>query len=188
MPYTREWIDNTPLGSTAADDIDNAFRNLRLDIAERMDDLTAVGGKWSANDPVSLTTTPNTIQSSRRYNYNSNVLAGMRATNEANIQTLLAFQLVGVMTNGASQIIINFADLGEVYDLDDINYLSLVRGIVIDTTAGTRDFVFLLRVNVNVVAKTITYSVRKANGGLVVFHALNGIILFYQNTRPEPLP
>lgn len=52
MSYTNTWSDTIPLGSEAASHIDDAIRQLRLDVHERMTDLVI---DWTA-DPVVLQT------------------------------------------------------------------------------------------------------------------------------------
>lgn len=49
MPYTRGWNDGTPAGSRAANQIDDAIREFKVDVHERMDSTFAVD--WLA-DPV----------------------------------------------------------------------------------------------------------------------------------------
>jgi len=51
MAYTNAWNVTDPPGSTQAAQIDDHIRKLRLDIDERMDDLTE---DWSAVQPVKL--------------------------------------------------------------------------------------------------------------------------------------
>ncbi len=57
MPYTRVWNITSPPGSAQASTADDEIRNLREDIEERMDDITAAGGLWSADDPILLDNT-----------------------------------------------------------------------------------------------------------------------------------
>lgn len=49
MPYTRGWNDGTPAGARAANQIDDAIREFKVDLHERMDSTFAVD--WTA-DPV----------------------------------------------------------------------------------------------------------------------------------------
>lgn len=49
MAYTRGWSDGTPAGSRAANQIDDAIREFKVDLHERMDSTFAVD--WTA-DPV----------------------------------------------------------------------------------------------------------------------------------------
>lgn len=49
MPYTRGWNDGTPAGSRAANQIDDAIREFKVDLHERMDSALVVD--W-LTDPV----------------------------------------------------------------------------------------------------------------------------------------
>ena len=58
MAYTRTWDNATPTGAEAANTIDDIIRDIKEDIDERMNDLTAgstpgAGDGWT-QDPVSL--------------------------------------------------------------------------------------------------------------------------------------
>lgn len=48
MAYTRSWSDATPAGTRAANQIDDAIREFKVDLHERMDDIV---DDWAA-DPV----------------------------------------------------------------------------------------------------------------------------------------
>lgn len=48
MAYTRSWNDATPAGTRAANQIDDAIREFKVDVHERMDDVV---DDWTA-DPV----------------------------------------------------------------------------------------------------------------------------------------
>jgi len=48
MAYTRSWNDATPAGTRAANQIDDAIREFKVDVHERMDDIV---DDWTA-DPV----------------------------------------------------------------------------------------------------------------------------------------
>lgn len=50
MPYTRVWSDATPAGSRAANEIDDAIREFKVDVRERMNSFIV---DWLA-DPVVL--------------------------------------------------------------------------------------------------------------------------------------
>lgn len=54
MPYTRPWDNTQPLGSADPGTIDDIFRNLKVDITERMDSILDVSGKWESGDPIVL--------------------------------------------------------------------------------------------------------------------------------------
>lgn len=49
MPYTRSWSDATPAGTRAANQIDDAIREFKVDLHERMD--SALVTDWTT-DPV----------------------------------------------------------------------------------------------------------------------------------------
>jgi hypothetical protein len=49
MPYTRSWNDATPAGTRAANQIDDAIREFKVDLHERMD--STFSEDWTA-DPV----------------------------------------------------------------------------------------------------------------------------------------
>lgn len=50
MPYTNAWNESTPAGSAARTTVDDLFRQLKVDIRERMDGIVV---DWTA-DPVVL--------------------------------------------------------------------------------------------------------------------------------------
>jgi hypothetical protein len=50
MPYTRTWNDATPAGTRAANQIDSAIQEFKVDVHERMDSLVV---DWT-DDPVVL--------------------------------------------------------------------------------------------------------------------------------------
>lgn len=186
MAYTRPWTNNSPLGSRSAAEIDDSIRELRVDVSQRMDDLTAPGGEWTANDPIVIPSATNGFQAANRYTYNDNLAVASKVSDGEDIQTLLAYQVNGQLTNGASQIVLNFGGLQETYDLNDINFESPVKGCCFDVNVN--DFVFLLLANWDPVGFTATFYVRQADGGAVNNHAITGIILFQFTDKPVPVP
>lgn len=53
MAYTNPWDEAAPTDLTAAKTIDDLFRQLKIDIRERLDDILAAGGKFT-DDPIIL--------------------------------------------------------------------------------------------------------------------------------------
>jgi len=53
MAYTNPWDETAPLGTAAANTLDDIVRQLKLDLRERMDTILAAGGKFS-DDPIIL--------------------------------------------------------------------------------------------------------------------------------------
>lgn len=56
MAYTRPWSNLIPSPNRVGDEADDALRELRLDIEERMDDVLDSVGSWTS-DPIVDTTT-----------------------------------------------------------------------------------------------------------------------------------
>jgi len=52
MPYTRSWSDATPAGTRAANQIDDAIREFKVDLHERMNSAFAVD--WTTDPVVAL--------------------------------------------------------------------------------------------------------------------------------------
>lgn len=181
MAYTRPWTNNSPLGTRSAAEIDDAIREARVDVAERMDDITAVGGKWTVNDPITLPASANSILSAKRFDYDDALAAGTKTLNEEDLQSLLAYR-VNHLTNGVSQFTVNFGAISEKYDLNDISFLTPVRGILRDLTVS--DFAFMLLASFNAVAETALYHCLQADGGPLDFDQIDGIQLYFFSAKP----
>lgn len=55
MPYTHAWDETQPLGSADPGTIDDIFRQLKLDIRERMDSILDPAHNWEGSgDPIQL--------------------------------------------------------------------------------------------------------------------------------------
>jgi hypothetical protein len=52
MAYTYTWSNAVPLGSANANTADDAIRQLRAEIEERMDTICAAGSLWSTSSPT----------------------------------------------------------------------------------------------------------------------------------------
>lgn len=81
MAYTNSWSNTVPAGSAAANTIDDAIKQLRLDIQERMDALV---DDWTA-DPVVLTTTAD--QTVTRF-YHHSILRPVNDEDDVDVEQL----------------------------------------------------------------------------------------------------
>src|SRR3970040_1270642 len=99
MPgYTNPWSYTDPPGSQNANTIDDEFRQLRLDIHERMDDIV---DDWT-DDPVVLSGAAGSIGSSERCDYLDASPGGNKAANLVDIKSHMFVAYVG--TSGITNI------------------------------------------------------------------------------------
>lgn len=178
MPHTNSWSDNTPLGSDAADTMDNNMRRLRLDVAERMNDILGADN-WRTQDPITLPGMITGLKFAKRYFYDDTQAPASKAQNPENLKAVVIFRFTGT-TNSGSQIQIRFGALFETYDMASLDTSSFVRGILQNTTVN--DIVFLL--SSAIVGDTITYMVKKSNGNVYSNDAVQGHIIFWASAKP----
>src|SRR3990167_8523407 len=102
MPgYTNPWSDTDPPGSQNANTIDDEFRQLRLDIHERMDDIV---DDWT-DDPVVLSGAAGSIGSSERCDYLDASPGGNKAANLVDIKSHMFVAYVGTTGSGGGVLI-----------------------------------------------------------------------------------
>lgn len=178
MAHTNSWSDNTPLGSDAADTMDNNMRQVRLDVAERMNDILG-SNNWRTQDPVTLPGLLTAFKFAKRYRYDDLQSAGFKAVEPASLRALLIIRYSGT-TDIAGNITINFGALFETYDLTSIDLDTFVRGMVVNRTVNDVAFIFIG----SVVGDVVTYSVRKSNGNLYISDVLEGDIIFWAAQKP----
>lgn len=162
------WDNNTPVNGVDPNNTeDDITRFIRLGIHERMDDVVV---DWTA-DPVVMPQIVDALRLVKRYKYDADQAAGSRATNPFYAQAMLVIDFQG-NTDASSNIFINFNEFGEVYNLTDgiLNFLvgaanAPIMQALYQTSAN--DFVFAFPISVNVGTRVITYSVRRADGGLI---------------------
>lgn len=107
MPdYSNPWTNGHPPGSLPARDIDAAIQRVRLDIAERMEDVVV---DWNA-DPV-IPLAAGTISTAKNVQYNTGAPVGSRASIYRDTRAILSMNFAGV-TPGSGQLTI---------DLDEVN-------------------------------------------------------------------
>lgn len=106
MPYTNAWSDNTPLGTLAANQIDESIRQLRLDIHERMNMIVV---DWEADPVVPISSVG---FSTYGVGYNDALSAGNKALDYQSIVATLALYFQG---NAFGRIVT--INLNEVNDL-----------------------------------------------------------------------
>lgn len=178
MPYTNPWSDNTPLGSNAADTMDDNMRRARLDVAERMNTILG-SDNWRTQDPISLPGLLTAFKFAKRYVYDDTQPMGSKASVPGDLKTLLVIRFDGT-TDSGSNIQINFGALFETYDIPSLDPTTPVRGMVMNRTVNDVAF-FLFG---GVVGDVFTFSVRKSNGDLYPNDVLEGVIMFWGVVKP----
>jgi hypothetical protein len=151
MAFTNAWSNTTPAGSAAANTIDDAIQQLRLDVDERMDKIVT---DWSADPLFTLTGLKKTIHWSAgngHWNLNDNALGDWTGAKEyivpGNTSNALHWLIPIYLPNGATLQSVIFrvnrvnasASIAVwVYELDDTPSTSTL-GSTSSATTGWED-------------------------------------------------
>lgn len=186
MPYSVIWNNNTPVNGIDNNNVeDDIVREIRLGIHERMDDIVV---DWTA-DPVVLPQLADALRLVKRYRYDADAGAGSRALDPAYAQAMLIINYSG-FTDASGNITINFNELDELYNMND-NILNFLVGpeqapilqALYQTSAN--DFVFGYPFDFNVGLRTISYNIRRQDGGMVgAGQFITGDFIFFMEFIP----
>lgn len=99
MPYTNVWSDTIPLGSASANTIDEAVRQVRLDVHERMQGVVQ---DWEADPVVPLASVGATIHG---IGYDDDLSAGSKALGYVPVVSVLTINFLGSTSVGGLVVI-----------------------------------------------------------------------------------
>lgn len=156
MPYTRPWSDSTPPGSRNANEIDDAIREFKVDVHERMDDIVV---DWTS-DPIVLDI-GGTFVNVKGLSYNDNLGGGNKVQFFNNPVAFISVQYQGTITSNA-RFTLNFNEVnvptGENWSVNGgVNYIH-GSGVINDDA-----FVQFRLVSTNGPANTMTFENRFVN-------------------------
>jgi hypothetical protein len=178
MPYTNPWSDSDPPGSQAANTADDEFRQLRLDLHERMNDLVE---DWT-DDPVVLKVASGIFQS-KRVSYQDALVGGSKASAFADIQAIMFVFFSGV-TGSNGQILLNVNEINVVAGVtwnvaNNLMAISAWNGGRLDGVP-----VFMRTISSSGVANTFTMEFRHGDGAIVGSESIAGSMILTAQVNP----
>jgi len=181
MPgYTNPWSDTDPPGSQNANTIDDEFRQLRLDIHERMDDIV---DDWT-DDPVVLSGAAGSIGSSERCDYLDASPGGNKAANLVDIKSHMFVAYVGTTGSGGGVLI----NINEISILTGIVWNITTHGLNIILMDGRRTSgqvpVFMTVVGASGITNIFTLQFQYGDGALVNNVPINCTFLITAQVTP----
>lgn len=183
MAYTNPWSDTDPPGSQNANTVDDEFRQLRLDIHERMDALVE---DWTDDPVVPLGggAGGGAILTSKKCLYLDSSPPGSKASTLVNIQAHMRVAFTGT-TNAVGVITFN---VNEISVLTGIVWNIATHGLDINLLSGRRSSdnvpAFMTVIGSSGITNTFTLEFRYGDGAIYNNIQINGTLLITAQVNP----